>query len=153
MRYALLFLPYEKWAERPCRKKSSGIKNNLLEVLVYKIAEHFYSLYVCFIRQRYYTPKLLLRYIYILVLTWFRVQLGVNKHEQIFKRQQNLQFTYYIKLQMKSCYFLLIIYEKKHHRKSRHTEFSKRADALCNAHSFYKDLTMKLSRTSPFLSV
>lgn len=52
---------------------------------------------------------------------------------------------------MKSCYFLLIIYEKKHHRKSRHTEFSKRADALCNVHSFYKDLTMKLSRTSPFL--
>ena len=48
---------------------------------------------------------------------------------------------------------LLIMYVNKHHRKSRHTEFSKRAGAVCNVHSFYKDLTMKLSRISPFLSV
>ena len=38
------------------------------------------------------------------------------------------------KLQEKSCYYLLINYMKKHHRKSRQTQFWKLAHAICNLH-------------------
>ena len=55
------------------------------------------------------------------------------------KSRGGLQFTYYTKLQEKSCYYLLIMYMKKHHRKSKHTEVLKRACAICNVHTYYSE--------------
>ena len=40
-------------------------------------------------------------------------------------------------MQEKSCYNLLTMYMKKHHRKSRQTKFWKCVSPFCNLHSFY----------------
>ena len=70
---ALLFPPYEKWAERPSRKKSRKTINKLSDVLVSSIATYFYSLFVFWLTLRAHqntgqlvnTPKRPMRYIFI----------------------------------------------------------------------------------------
>ena len=66
------------------------------------------------------------------------MQFGVNRNEKVFQRQQ-IKFisAYCTNLQEKSCYSLLRMCMKKHHRKWRHTEFFKRARAIYNVHSYY----------------
>ena len=82
------------------------------------------------------------------VITWFPVQFGINKHEEIKTTRlhepvEQVQFVvfdqftsaYYTNLQEKSYYYLLIIYIKGYQRRSRQTKFWKHARAIWNLHS------------------
>ena len=50
---------------------------------------------------------------------------------------------YYTKLQEKSCYYLLIIFMKKHYWESRQWKFWKHMQAICNLHSCYNFMLLK----------
>ena len=64
---------------------------------------------------------------------------------------ENFTSAYYTKLQEKLCYYLLIMYMEKHHRKSRQTKFWELARAICNLHTCY-NFALMLRENAPVFS-
>ena len=74
---------------------------------------------------------------FVYVIAWFQVQFGVNNHKTTEQASAICGCCKVYKcilhqIARESCYYLLIMYMKKHHRKSGQTKFWKCTCTICN---------------------